>query len=194
MSVALELVAAARRDGASAVMVPTGQTGMMIEGWGVAVDRVISDFTNGTVEWLVEQGEARGDWVFVEGQGSIDHPAYSAVTMGLIHGATPHAMVLVHKPGLAEHDFDHLPEASFPIAPLVPFIELHERIAGHDRAVEGRRDRAEHVAVSPTTSEARAVIAAIAAETGLPTDDPVRFGAGPALAAVRDAVDALPWV
>ena len=94
-------------------MVPTGQTGMMIEGWGCAVDRVISDFTNGTVEWLVEQGESRGDWVFVEGQGSIDHPAYSAVTMGLIHGATPHAMVLVHKPGLEEHDFDHLPDASF---------------------------------------------------------------------------------
>ena len=65
MSVALELVAAARRDGASAVMVPTGQTGMMIEGWGAAVDRLISDFTNGTVEWLVEQGEARGDWVFI---------------------------------------------------------------------------------------------------------------------------------
>ncbi len=95
-------------------MVPTGQTGMMIEGWGVAVDRVISDFTNGTVEWLVEQGEARGDWVIVEGQGSIDHPAYSAVTLGLIHGATPHAMVLVHKPGTTEHDFDHLPDASLP--------------------------------------------------------------------------------
>ena len=67
MSVALELVAAARRQGDEAVMVPTGQTGMMIEGWGVAVDRVISDFLNGTVEWLVEQGEERGDWVIVEG-------------------------------------------------------------------------------------------------------------------------------
>ena len=50
--------------------------------------------------------------------------------MGLIHGATPHAMVLVHKPGLAEHDFDHLPDASFPIAKLPQFIDLHERIAG----------------------------------------------------------------
>jgi uncharacterized NAD-dependent epimerase/dehydratase family protein len=193
MSVALELVAAARRDGASAVMVPTGQTGMMIEGWGVAVDRVISDFTNGTVEWLVEQGEARADWVVVEGQGSIDHPAYSAVTMGLIHGATPQAMVLVHKPGLVEHDFTHLPEASFPIAELPPFIELHERIAG---LVAPSKVVAVALNTSfyPSDDEARAVIASIAAETGLPADDPFRFGGDKLWPAVRDAVDALPWV
>ena len=193
MSVALEVVAAARRDGASAVMVPTGQTGMMIEGWGVAVDRVISDFTNGTVEWLVEQGEDRADWVFVEGQGSIDHPAYSAVTLGLIHGATPHAMVLVHKPGLAEHDFDHLPDASFPIAELPPFIELHERIAGMvapSRVVA----MALNTSLYPDDDEARRVIEGIAAETGLPADDPVRFGAYRLWPAIRDAVDGLPWV
>jgi uncharacterized NAD-dependent epimerase/dehydratase family protein len=193
MSVALELVAAARRAGLSAVMVPTGQTGMMIEGWGVAVDRVISDFANGTVEWLVEQGEARGDWVVVEGQGSIDHPAYSAVTLGLIHGATPHAMVLVHRPGLVEHDFAHLPEASFPIAPLPPFIELHERIAGlvaPSRIVAV----ALNTSLYPDDDAAREVISAIAAETGLPTDDPVRFGADRLWAEVRAAVDALPWV
>ena len=96
----------------------------------MAVDRLISDFAQGTIEWLVGEGEALGDWVIVEGQGSLDHPAYSSVTLALIHGATPHAMVMVHKPGLAEHDFDHLPEASFPIASLPGFIELHERVAG----------------------------------------------------------------
>jgi D-glutamate N-acetyltransferase len=192
MSVALELVGAARRDGASAVMVPTGQTGMMIEGWGVAVDRVISDFTNGTVEWLVEQGEARADWVFIEGQGSIDHPAYSAVTIGLIHGATPHAMVLVHKPGLTEHDFDHLPGVSFPIAELSPFIELHERIAGMI-APSKLVAMALNTSLYPDEDEAREVIDAIARETGLPTDDPVRFGADRLWSQIRDAVDALPW-
>ena len=193
MSVALELVAAARRNGAAAVMVPTGQTGMMIEGWGAAVDRLISDFTNGTVEWLVEQGEARGDWVFIEGQGSIDHPAYSAVTMGLIHGGTPHAMVLVHKPGLAEHDFDHLPAVSFPIAPLVPFIEMHERIAGMI-APSKVVAIALNTSLYPDDDEARALIASIGEETGLPTDDIIRFGADGLWTAVRDAVDALPWV
>jgi uncharacterized NAD-dependent epimerase/dehydratase family protein len=165
----------------------------MIEGWGVAVDRLISDFTNGTVEWLVAEGEERGDWIVVEGQGSIDHPAYSAVTLGLIHGSTPHAMVLVHKPGLTEHDFDHLPDAHFPIAPLPPFIELHERIAG---LVAPSRV----VAIALNTSkfasddEARAIIAATEAETGLPADDPVRFGSERLWTAVRAGVEALPWV
>ena len=147
MSVALELRRAAVAAGDRASFVPTGQTGMMIEGWGVAVDRLISDFAQGTVEWLVEEGEALGDWVIVEGQGSLDHPAYSSVTLALIHGATPHAMVMVHKPGLREHDFDHLPEASFPIASLPGFIDLHERDRRARRAVEGRRGRPQHLAL-----------------------------------------------
>ncbi len=192
MSVSLELAAAARRAGRSAVMVPTGQTGMMIEGWGVAVDRVISDFLNGTVEWLVEEGERRGDWVLVEGQGSLDHPAYSAVTLGLIHGATPDAMVMVHKPGLAEHDFDHLPEASFPIAELPAFSELHERVAALVRP-------SKVVAVALNTSliaddaEARRVIDETATATGLPCDDPVRYGADGLWEAVERGVECLPW-
>ena len=193
MSVALELKRAALAIGDRASFVPTGQTGMMIEGWGVAVDRLISDFAQGTVEWLVEQGEALGDWVIVEGQGSLDHPAYSSVTLALIHGATPQAMVMVHKPGLSGHDFDHLPEASFPIAALPPFIELHERIAGlvaPSRVVA----IALNTSLYPDVGEARQIIEAIAAETGLPTDDPVRFGAERLWPAVRERVEALPWV
>jgi uncharacterized NAD-dependent epimerase/dehydratase family protein len=193
MSVALELRRSAQAAGDRASFVATGQTGMMIEGWGVAVDRLISDFAQGTVEWLVEQGEDRGDWVIVEGQGSLDHPAYSSVTLALIHGATPHAMVMVHKPGLAAHDFDHLPEASFPIAPLRPFIELHERVAGliAPSAVVGV---ALNTSLYPDEVDARRVIEAIATETGLPTTDPVRFGADGLWAAIRERVDALPWV
>jgi uncharacterized NAD-dependent epimerase/dehydratase family protein len=193
MSVALELVAAARRSGQSAVMVPTGQTGMMIEGWGVTVDRVISDFLNGTVEWLVEQGEHRGDWVLIEGQGSLDHPAYSSVTLGLIHGATPHAMVLVHRLGQSEHDFDHIPDASFPIADLAPFIELHERVAGLVAPSEVVAI-ALNTSLYPDDEEARRAIARIEAELGLPADDPVRFGPDRLWSAVREQVEALPWV
>ena len=193
MSVALELRRAALAAGDRASFVPTGQTGMMIEGWGVAVDRVISDFAQGTVEWLIEQGETLGDWVLVEGQGSLDHPAYSSVTLALIHGATPHAMIMVHKPGLTGHDFDHLPGASFPIAPLSPFIELHEKVAGlvAPSAVVGV---ALNTSLVPDDGEAQRIIEDTARQTGLPTADPVRFGADAFWLAVRDRVDALPWV
>ena len=193
MSVALELRSAASAAGRSASFVPTGQTGMMIEGWGAAVDRLISDFAQGTVEWLVEEGEARGDWVIVEGQGSLDHPAYSSVTLALIHGSTPHALILVHKAGQTEHDFDHLAEASFPIADLGPFIDLHERVAG---LVAPSKVVAIALNTSAIASEqdARVEIGRIAARTGLPVDDPVRFGAGPLWVEIEAAVEALPWV
>jgi uncharacterized NAD-dependent epimerase/dehydratase family protein len=193
MSVALELRRAASAAGRSATFVATGQTGIMIEGWGVAVDRVISDFLQGTTEWLVEDGEARGDWLIVEGQGSLDHPAYSSVTLGLIHGATPHAMVMVHKPGIADHDFDHLPDRRYPIAPLPGFIALHEQVAAlvaPSKVVAV----ALNTSLFPDDADARALIEATAVETGLPCDDPVRFGGDALWARIETAVEALPWV
>jgi uncharacterized NAD-dependent epimerase/dehydratase family protein len=190
MSVALELTRAATERGLRAAFVPTGQTGMMIAGWGVAVDRVISDFSNGTCEWLTEQGEERGDWVIVEGQGSLDHPAYSAVTLGLIHGCTPQAMVMVHKPGLSEHDWDHVEGLSFPIAPLPEYIRLHEQVAGlvaPSRVVA----LALNTSLYRDDADARRIIAETQTLTGLPADDPVRFGPSPLWAAIQPAVEAL---
>jgi uncharacterized NAD-dependent epimerase/dehydratase family protein len=137
----------------------------------------------GTVEWLVEQGEARGDWVFLEGQGSLDHPAYSSVTLGLIHGATPHGMVMVHEPGRAEHHgWEGTPGDS--LKALVPFIRLHEQVAGLVRP-------SKVVAVALHTgalseSAARTEIARVADETGLPTDDPVRFGGERLMDGIRE--------
>jgi uncharacterized NAD-dependent epimerase/dehydratase family protein len=102
-------------------------------------------------------------------------------------------MVLVHRAGLEAHDFDHLPDASFPIAEVGPFIDLHERIAG---LVAPSRIVAVALDTSRITADAaaRAAIEAIAAETGLPCDDPIRFGAERLWTVVHDGVEALPWV
>jgi uncharacterized NAD-dependent epimerase/dehydratase family protein len=115
------------------------------------------------------------------------------VTLGLIHGSTPHAMVMVHKAGMAAHDFDHLPDVSFPIARLRPFIDLHEAVAGlvaPSKVVA----IAVNTSLYPDEGEARRVVAEIAAETGLPAADPVRFGADELWAEIHAAVDELPWV
>ena len=193
MSVALELRRAAVAAGRSASFVATGQTGIMIEGWGVAIDRVISDFVQGTGEWLSEEAERRGDWIIVEGQGSLDHPAYSSVTLGLIHGFTPHAMVMVHKPGLADHDWDHVPDRRFPLADLPSFIRTHEMVAGlvaPSKVVAV----ALHTSLYPDEAHARRLVEETAAQTGLPVDDPVRFGGDGLWREIETAVDALPWV
>jgi uncharacterized NAD-dependent epimerase/dehydratase family protein len=188
MTVALELRRAAREAGLSTAFVPTGQTGIMVEGWGVSVDRVISDFINGTAEWLVEQAEEMGDWIFVEGQGSIDHPAYSAVTLGLVHGTTPHAMVLVHQPGRSGHfGWEQATGAESPTLSLADNIHLYEAIAN---AVAPSRVAA--IALNTgllTEEEARAEIARVAAETGLPTDDPYRFGPHRLFAQLRASLE-----
>jgi uncharacterized NAD-dependent epimerase/dehydratase family protein len=184
MTVALELRKAAHEAGLSTVFVPTGQTGIMIEGWGVSVDRVIADFINGTAEWLVEQAEEMGDWIFVEGQGSIDHPAYSAVTLGLVHGTTPHAMVLVHQPGRIGHfGWEEVSGNESATKSVVENIRLYETIAN---AVAPSKVAA--VALNTallSESEARAEIDRVAAETGLPVGDPYRFGATELFAGLR---------
>ncbi|MBA3234457.1 MAG: DUF1611 domain-containing protein [Chloroflexi bacterium] len=193
MSVALELRRAAQAAGDPTAFVATGQTGIMIEGWGVAVDRLISDFAQGTVEHIVEEGERLADWVLVEGQGSLDHPAYSSVTLALLHGSAPHALVMVHKPGLLEHDWDHIPGGSFPIADLPSFIDLHERVAwlvAPTKVVAV----ALNTSLYPDDDDARRIIAEVAAETGLPADDPYRFGADRLWPQIRERVEALPWV
>ena len=104
---------------------PTGQTGVAIAGWGLAVDHVISDYVAGAAERLVHQGSERGDLLFVEGQGAIFHPAYSGVTLGLLHGSAPDVLVLVHKAGAtALRNYPDLP-----LPPLPELVSAYEAIA-----------------------------------------------------------------
>jgi uncharacterized NAD-dependent epimerase/dehydratase family protein len=170
-TVAVELDLAARGRGLASVFVPTGQTGIAIAGWGIAIDAVVADFLAGAAERLVVEGAERGgELLFVEGQGSLVHPMYSGVTLGLIHGSTPHLFVLCHRAGAREIDGS----PGYAIPPLRDLVELHERIALPRRP-------AKVACVALNTAEldeeaARAAIAAAGAETGLPADDPVRFG------------------
>jgi uncharacterized NAD-dependent epimerase/dehydratase family protein len=175
MTVSLELDLEARRRGHRSVFVPTGQTGIAIAGWGISVDAVVADFLAGAAERLVVEGHERGgDLLWVEGQGSLLHPLYSGVALGLYHGSAPHLLVLCHEAGRTE--IEGAAGGPHPIPPLCELVELHERIA-----LPARPARVAAVALNTRLlgeDAARAAIAAAEQETGLAADDPVRFGAG----------------
>ena len=183
MTVSLELDLEARRRGRRSVFVPTGQTGIAIAGWGIAVDAVVSDFVAGAAERLVVEGSARGDLLWVEGQGALLHPYYSGVTLGLYHGCMPHELVLCHKAG--DTHLEELPD--YPIPPLAELVDLYERVA-----LPVRSARVAAVALNTANLDegaARAAIEAAETETGLMADDPVRFGPGRLTDAVLGTVD-----
>jgi D-glutamate N-acetyltransferase len=172
MTVALELVKEARRHGVAAEFVPTGQTGIAIAGWGIAVDAVVADFLAGAAETLVVEGHRRGgELLIVEGQGSLVHPQYSGVTLGLLHGSAPHVLVLCHRAGQRFVNDDE----RFPIPPLRDLVDLHERMS-----LLARPARVAAIALNTRDldeDDARAAVSEAEDETGLPAGDPVRFGA-----------------
>jgi len=177
MTVAVELDREAQRRGLSSGFAATGQTGIMISGEGIPADRFISDFLAGGVEALVVDFANRYDWVFVEGQGSLIHPAYSAVTLGLLHGAAPDLLILCHEAGRA-----HIRGYDTAIPPLSAVRQMYETAAAWLKP-------APVVAVALNTrllddASAHRALADAERETGLPATDPVRFGAGPLLDAL----------
>jgi uncharacterized NAD-dependent epimerase/dehydratase family protein len=179
MTATCELDLEARKRGLRSVFVPTGQTGIAIAGWGISVDAVISDFLAGAAERLVVEGANRGDLLWVEGQGAILHPIYSGVTVGLMHGSAPHLYVLCHEVGRTVVEGD--PTGS-PIPGLDELVDLHERMS-----LKLRPARVACVALNTSAvseEEARTAIGEAEEETGLPADDPVRFGAAKLVDAV----------
>ena len=175
MTVARELDREARRRGLRSLFVPTGQTGIAIAGWGISVDAVVADFIAGAAERLVLEGVQRGgELLWVEGQGAILHPVYSGVTLGLYHGSAPDLLLLCHESGRTE--IEGVGGGPHLIPPLRELVELHERLA-----LPVKPARVAAIALNTRNlgeAEARAEIAATEEETGLPADDPVRFGAG----------------
>ena len=165
MTVSLELNAAAHAAGFSSQFIATGQTGILIAGGGIAVDRVIADFVAGAAERLVTETHPASDVLMVEGQGSLWHPAYSAVTLGLLHGSAPHALVLCHQVGRTA--IEEPPHTSLPS--LEEMVRVYERTAATVRPA-----RVACVAVNCGTlgeAERKHALADVEKATGLPTGD-----------------------
>lgn len=178
MTAALQMRDGLKARGNRVAFAGTGQTGILIDGGGIAVDAVIADFIAGAAERLVMDAATNADIVLVEGQGSVIHPGYSGVTLGLIHGSLPHAMVMCHQPSRVH--ITNNPWVKLP--PLSDLIELHEALVRHLRP-------APVIAVSLNTYDlserkAKTAIKAIERETGLPTTDPVRFDPAPVVEAI----------
>jgi uncharacterized NAD-dependent epimerase/dehydratase family protein len=167
--------------------VATGQTGIFIEGWGTAVDAVVADFIAGAAEELVLKAAPDVDILLVEGQGSINHPGYSGVTLGLLHGCCPDALLLCHQ---ASRRFigEYRGEPWLPIPPLGEYIRMYELVgsAVHPTRVIGICQNTYDL----DDGAARLVCEESARDTGLPATDPVRFDPSPLLDAIVRAAEA----
>jgi uncharacterized NAD-dependent epimerase/dehydratase family protein len=150
----------------------TGQTGILITGDGVPLDAVIADFMAGAVEWLTPDNDA-DHWDLIEGQGSLFHVSYSGVTLALIHGGQPDALVICHEP--TRKHMRGLPEYSLPSIEAVRDMALALARVANPACVA--------IGVSINTqamseADAKAYLAEVEQRTGLPATDPFRFGAG----------------
>jgi uncharacterized NAD-dependent epimerase/dehydratase family protein len=148
----------------------TGQTGILIAGSGVPVDAVVADFIAGSVEWLSPPREDRG-WDLIEGQGSLFHPSFAGVSLGLLHGAQPDALVLCHDPG-REH-MRGLPDRGLP--------DLATCLDTNLLAAKLTSPHVKAVGVALNTSrlppeEAERACATVSAALNLPCQDPIRTG------------------
>lgn len=156
----------------------TGQTGVLISGSGIALDAVVADFIAGAAEWL-SPDNAPDHWDLIEGQGSLLHPAYAGVSLGLLHGSQPDVLVLCHDP--CRTALDGYPD--FPIPPLDEVIDLHLTLAQRTNPAV----RCLAIALNTSHSDpaaTRAIIAEHEQRHGLPAFDPMRSNLAPIVAAL----------
>jgi uncharacterized NAD-dependent epimerase/dehydratase family protein len=166
---ALALERAMRERGLDAEFRATGQTGVFISGRGVAIDAVVADFISGAVEWIAPEAAAT-HWDVIEGQGSLFHPSFSGVTLGLLHGAQPDAFVVCHEPTRTT-----MRGVQHPLPTIADVIDLTLRCG----RLTNPAIRPVGIAVNTEAlgeDEARRYLDGLAREHGLPASDPIRFG------------------
>ncbi|CUK14595.1 hypothetical protein PH7735_03938 [Shimia thalassica] len=172
MYTALAMDAEMRERGLKSTFRATGQTGILITGDGVPLDAVIADFMAGSVEYLTPDNDS-DHWDHIEGQGSLFHVSYSGVTMALIHGGQPDALILAHEP-TREH-MRGLPEYQQPSLEALRDMALSlAKVGNPDCQVVGISVNTQHMA----EDSAKAYLAELEDSMGLPATDPYRFGAG----------------
>lgn len=171
MYTALAMDKSMREKGMKSTFRATGQTGILITGDGVPLDAVIADFMAGSIEYLTPDNDA-DHWDLIEGQGSLFHVSYSGVTMALVHGGQPDALILCHEP-TREH-MRGLPGFSLPSLEALRDTALNlAKVANPDCQVVGISINTQHL----SEEEALAYLAKVEEEMGLPTVDPFRQGA-----------------
>ena len=169
MTAGYEMAQAAKELGVKSCVIPTGQTTMMIEGWGAAIDALPADFMSGAVEQMVLEKAKTHDILFVEGQGSLFHPAYANTCISLIHGAVPTHMVLVTRPQ-RKHSIG---------SNLVKLPSIKEAVAQYENAVLPRYRNAKVMGIAVNSEglsekETKAYKKEIKKQTKLPVFDAVR--------------------
>jgi uncharacterized NAD-dependent epimerase/dehydratase family protein len=184
MTAALELERGLLERGVRAAFVATGQTGIMIAGAGIPADAIPADFVAGAVEAAVLEAAGSADVVVVEGQGSLGHPGYSGVTLSLLHGACPSALVLCHWAGRERMRTGE--GSGGPPIPALAEVRRHVECAASWVAP------AATVAIALNTLDlddaaARSACAEAERGVGVPATDPVRFGPAPLVDAVLAA-------
>jgi uncharacterized NAD-dependent epimerase/dehydratase family protein len=180
-TVSWEIYRGARERGIDAGFVATGQTGVYISGKGVVVDAVKADFIAGAVEEMILDVSSGKNLVIVEGQGSLLHPGYSGVTLGLIHGTMPDGFILCHLPSRRE-----ITDYGIPLPGLDRWIELYESSVADIKAAPVLGIALNCFDMGP--EETRDLISRVEEETGLPTTDPVKYGVERLMEPIRKAV------
>ncbi|MDE3057405.1 MAG: DUF1611 domain-containing protein [Bacteroidota bacterium] len=169
MTTMLEVYKEFRKRGWKSDFIGTGQTGILISGKGIAVDSIISDYVAGSIEKVIDASASQNpDVIFVEGQGALTHQGYSAVTLGLMHGTMPDAMILCHQPARRKDDYD------IPLPGIKRLIRLHEEIVNVFRPTKIVGIGINSVGLSDEQSKIEAK--KLEDATGLPSVDTLRFG------------------